>query len=746
MTRDKEGLRSMNVHRFLDRVMCCLFGVAGLWLVWATVLIGREPSQLKTGTETSAQQESKDGRLPAVRLEGNYFSREGHAFIPVGANWVPAQAAMEWPYEWDPQSVEADFARMHELGFNTIRLDMVWAWFEPRPDDFNPEAFQRLDFLISLAHRYHIYLHPMLLIGGEVGEAFWDVPYRQGRDPQADPYMLRLETDFAAEFARRYAKETAILAWDLTDEPPFWISEQTTDSMAINWTRLLSGAIHRYDSLHPLVVGTSQQDLERGPFRPDNLRDEVDFFSVHPYTIYSQKLFPDPMLSGRGTYGAAFETALSAGAGRPVMVQEIGASSAQYAPEQIAAYLRANLYSALGAGANGFLIWCYTDAAPKQYRLVPYLRSPHETQFGLTTWEGKERPAATMFEEFEKVVAGLDLTGIEPAPAEAGIIVPHEWSKPYGDYSRFGLTGPAIVPYTSMDEGGAVAEQRLPDFSEENQWLTRSWLSSFILARQAGLKADFPREYSDWHSRPLLLLPSPLTSTDSFLVHVHTDFWEKARRYVAEGGVLYASLCGDAAIQEMESLFGACLVDHAPASEVTLKVVTPWGGLNPGDTFHYSAGAGSPRQWAATLAVHGGTVIALDQDGRPGLVANRLGKGATLLSAYPLESYLADLPAAFDKEENTYRIYQALGDWAGIKPRFRTDQSSVEAVSLDAPDRGYVVVVNHSAKPQQVRLTSASRLKSVQRMTPNGEQPMSLQGSWWSLDLQPYGAAVFAWR
>jgi beta-galactosidase len=736
----------MNIRRFFDRVVLRLLTSAVVWLVWVAAILAREPSQIKTGEEAAAQQESKEMRLPAVRLDGNYFSRQGHRFIPVGANWVPAKAAMEWPYEWDAKAIEADFARMHELGFNTIRLDMVWGWLEPRPGDFNREAFRELDFLISLGHRYHIYLHPMLLIGGEVGEAFWDVSYRNGRNPQSDPYMLRLETDFAAEFARRYGKETAILAWDLTDEPPFWISEQTTDSMAINWTRLLSGAIRRYDSLHPLVVGTSMEDVGRGPFRPDNLRDEVDFFSVHPYTIYAQKLFPDPMLSARGTYGAAFETALSGSAGRPVMVQEIGASSAQYEPEQIAAYLRANLFSALGAGANGFLIWCYTDAAPQQYRLVPYLRSPHETQFGLTTWEGKERPAGRMFEDFEKIVGRLDLAGIEPAPAQAGIIVPNEWSKPYGDESHFGLTGPAIVPYTSTDEGGAVAGQKLPDFAEENDWLTGSWLSSFILARQAGLKADFPREYSDWHSRRLLLMPSPLTSTDSFLVHVHTDFWEKARQYVAEGGALYASLCGDAAIPEMESLFGARLVDHSPVNEVTLKVVAAWGGLNPGDTFHYSTGGSSPRQWGARLEVRGGTVIALDQDGRPALIANRLGKGATLLCAYPLESYLANLPAAFDKEENTYRIYQALGDWAGIKPRFRNDQFSVEAVSLDASDHGYVVVVNHSAKPHQVTMTSALPLKSLRRLTANGEEPVSLQGSRWELDLQPYGAAVFAWR
>jgi len=37
-------------------------------------------------------------------------------------------------------------------------------------------------------------------------------------------------------------------------------------------------------------------------------------------------------------------------------------------------------------------------------------------------------------------------------------------------------------------------------------------------------------------------------------------------------------------------------------------------------------------------------------------------------------------------------------------------------------------------------------LKSVRRLTPDGEQPVSFQGSQWELDLQPYGAAVFSWK
>jgi endo-1,4-beta-mannosidase len=488
------------------------------------------------------------------------------------------------------------------------------------------------------------------------------------------------------------------------------------------------------------------EDVGRGPFRPDNLREEADFFSVHPYSIYSPKLFPDAMLSERGTYGSAFETALSGGAGRPVMVQEIGASAAQYSPEEIANFLRVSLYSGLGAGANGFLLWCYTDAAPEQFHKVPYLRSPHETQFGLTTWDGKDRPSAKMFKEFEDIVGRLDLAGIEPAPAEAAIIVPYEWSKPHGDFSHFGLTGPEVVPYVSTDEGANVSGQAQPNFNEENQWITGAWLSSFVLARRAGLKADFPREYDDWQKRPMVLLPSPLTSTDSFLVHVHSDFWEKAKQYVSKGGMLYASVAADAAIPEMESLFGARMVDANPKDEVTLKVVAPFGDLKVGDTFHYSVASSTPRSWGAILEVSNGTVIAVDQDNKPALVANTVGSGKTLISAYPLENYLATLPAAFDKPESTHRIYEAFRKWSGIKPAFYSDQPSVEVSALSGGTHGYVVVTNHGRAATTVTITANGVLHSVALMKPQASSPVQLSGSTFKTDIAAYEGQIFEWK
>ena len=64
--------------------------------------------------------------LTSVTLSGNYLATAGRRFIPIGVNWVPARAAMQWPYECDPASIEADLSQMRDLGLNLIRFDLVW--------------------------------------------------------------------------------------------------------------------------------------------------------------------------------------------------------------------------------------------------------------------------------------------------------------------------------------------------------------------------------------------------------------------------------------------------------------------------------------------------------------------------------------------------------------------------------------------------------------------------------------------
>ncbi len=685
--------------------------------------------------------------LPPLKIEGTYFTNGKKRFLPVGVHWVPAIEAMQWPYQWNPASLEADFAKMKDLGCNTVRFDLVWAWFEPRPGDYNPVAFEQLDTFVRLAHQYEIYLHPTLFVGGEVGEAYWDVPWRHGRHPHADPEMLRLQTEHAAELARRYQGETAILGWDLTDEPPFWIvSGETTDAMAINWTRLIAGALRRFDPEHPLCVGTSMEDVSHGPFRPDIIAGEVDFFSAHPYSIYSLGLFPDAMLSERGTYCGAFQTLLSSGAGHPVMIHELGSSSAQYTPENVACFDRVTLYSALAAGSQGFLLWCYTDAAPETFRQTPYLRAPHETQFGITTWDRQDRPQGVEFRKFSRIASQLNLEEVEPAQAEGAIIVPDEWSRSHGDLSRLGLSGPSVVPYVSTQAGGVVGGAAGRETGDENGWLTGSWLSALLLARRAGLKVSFPREYTDWQKAPLLFMPSPLTSTGSNKVHVHTRFWEAVNSYVQDGGAVFATLCADAAIPEMKDLFGARLADHAPVGEVSLKIIRAFGGLAPGDVFRYQPHGGNPRHWMATLQLTGGEVIAVDQDDQPALVAHSLGKGKTLLCAYPIESYLAMTPAVFDQPEESHRLYRAFAEWVGVKPLFRTDHPSVEAAGLVGKAHGYAVLANHASQEHTVRVTTKLPINSLVQITPTGPKEIPFKNSTWTMTISAYDGAVLEWR
>jgi len=429
------------------------------------------------------------------------------------------------------------------------------------------------------------------------------------------------------------------------------------------------------------------------------------------------------------------------------MIHEMGASTAQFSPERVAAYDRAQIYSGIGAGSIGVDLWCYTDASPQQFHKFPYLRTPQETGWGMTTWDRQDKPLAREFKKISRIIGQLDLTGVSPAPAEVGIIIPDEWAKPHGDLSRSGLTGPEVIPYLSTQDGDAIPGRPQPDVSSGNQWLMSSVLTSFILARRANLKADFPREYSDWSKHQMVFLPSPLTGTsDPFLTHVHSDFYETAKQYVQNGGFLYASVASDGAIPEMSSLFGARLVDRAPSTEVTLKIVQPFGDLKPGDTFHYNVPDQSIQSWGTLLEVTTGKVIAVDQENRPVLVINNLGRGKTLLSAYPLEHYLANVPAVFDHSENTHQIYQAFRDWAGVHPAFWTDQPAIEVSALNGNKRGYAVLVNHSGDSQTVTVSTSLNAGTLSRITEQGSVPVQMNESSWKVQLGPYEGTIVEWK
>ncbi len=650
----------------------------------------------------------------------HYLRRGGRSIVPVGAHYVPIQGP-DWPWRVDAEEFDVAFAAMAAAGLDTVRIDLLWAAVEPEPGRLDEAHLDVLDDVLEAARRHGLLLHPTFLIGGEVGDAYWDVPWRGGAHPHQDDELVRRQAEHVAALARRWRGDPAIVAWDLTDEPPLWIFQDTTDAEARAWTRALTEALRDVDPDHLVTIGTSGQEIGHGPFRADVVADLLDVACVHPYPIYQEELYPDALLSPRMTHAAAFETALAAGAGRPVMVHEYGASSAQFDPGRIAMYDRLLTWSSFGRGAIGYYAWCWTDAEPPAYRRAPYVRQPHETQFGVTDHEGTLRPRGHVLTEAAARIGALDLDALasDGPIAPAAIMVPHEYAHPY-DRVAYGLDEAPAGPYVPAETAWSPRRDARP--------LVRGWLNAFVLAARADVPVAFPRERVDdvWPGEArLVLLPAPLTSTTSSLLHVRTSWWEGARAHLDRGGVIYLSCSAETAIPEMDAFAGCRIGDRAPADAPVLRFVTPWGPFPAGDALPLPGWDGELHTRGVRLHQSDAETIAVDAHGEPALVMARRGAGSVVTCAYPIELLLATVPDAHGPADRSWGIYDGLAKLAGI--RQVTGHPDVTAGELRGPGGTITVLTNHGPVPVSVAATP-----------PDGE-PVRV-------DLEAFGFAVLERR
>ena len=674
-----------------------------------------------------------------ARAGAHFLHRDGHSFVPVGAHLVP-RSGPDWPWRTTVEDIEEDLAAMASAGLDSVRVDLVWAAIEPSPGELDERQLDALDRLLAAAARHGLTLHPVLFVGGEVGDAVWEPEWVAGRNPHRDDELLARQRSHAQALASRFAGNPALIAWDLSDEPPYWLhKDTTTDDDARRWTQQLTAALRAAEPCHLVTIGTASQEVDGGPFRADTVAASLDFVSVHPYPIYSPELYPDDLLSARMTHAAAFETALASGAGRPVMVHEYGASSTQFAPERIAAYDRLLAWSAFGRGAIGFYAWCWTDAEPAAYRRAPYVRMPHETQFGLTDHRGTPRPRLGVLSELATALhtVPLDRLAAFGPRTTAGVLVPHEYTRPY-DPRSYGLDTAPAGPYRPAERAWDPVRDVKP--------LVRAWLNAFVLGAQAGLSVGFPREGLDdvWPDLPLLLFPAPLTSTTSSLLHVRSSFWSGAEAFHAAGGTAYLSLSAESAVPDLVALGGVRVAGRAPVREtITLTVVEPFAGLVPGERITLPAGYDDLHRRGVRLDVVDASVVAVDDDGRPALTVVARGAGRCVVCAYPIELLVAAAPDAADATDASWRLYGALRQLAQLTPPLGLTHPALTTGELHGPDGSLVVVTNHGDEPVDADLAPQPgvRLESWPLATSSFDAPVR------RLSLAAHGAALLGlWR
>jgi hypothetical protein len=685
--------------------------------------------------------------VSTVRRGRHLLERDGRSIFPVGAHYVPVEGP-DWPWRVGADAFDRAFRAMAAAGLDTVRIDLLWAAIEPEPGRYDEAHLGVLDAVVAAARRHRLLLHPTLFVGGEVGDAYWDVPWRAGRHPHRDPELVRLQASQAAMLARRWRGDPAILAWDLTDEPPLWLFPDTTDNEAAGWTAALADSLRADDPDHLVTIGTASQEVGLGPFRADVVADRLDFTTVHPYPIYSPDLYPDRLLGARMTHAAAFETALAAGAGRPSMLHEYGASSAQFDPELVGAYDRLLAWSALGRGSIGALAWCWADAEPAAFDRAPYVRQAHETQFGVTDHRGEVRPRGRVLADLAATIRAVgdeldDLAGDGPT-APAAIPVPHEYVRPY-DPAAYGLDRAPGGPYEPAERVWTPERDVRP--------LVRGWLNGFVLASRAGVSVCFPRESLDdrWPDVRLLIVPAPLTSTSSTLHHLRTSFWRGAADHFARGGSLWLSVSADSALPEMAGLAGCHLADRVPADRPgILRFVRGWGPFSTGDELRLPAGDGSLATRWARLAIDDSEVVAVDADDEPGLVLARRGSGFVATCAAPLELLLAAAPDGHGPGDASWGLYAGLIELAGVWQAARADHPDVTTGVLGGPGGGSIALTNHGPADVQVVVHLPGDAAAVRSFEPNGARSLAAEPAGTNvaveLELPAYGAAFVGWR
>ncbi len=675
-----------------------------------------------------------------VQAGSPYLRRGDRAFLPVGAHLVPPEGP-DWPWRVGADAFDRGFSAMAAAGMTSVRIDFAWEAVEPAPGAYDEAHLRVLDEILDAAGRHGLLLHPALLMGGEVGDAFWDVPWRAGRHPHRDAAFVDGQASHAGMLARRWAGDPRVLAWDLTDEPPFWPFGDTTDDEARAWTFALAAAIRGGDPGALVTIGTAGQEITWGPFRADVVAEQLDFACVHPYPIYHPAVFPDGLLSPRTTHAAAFEVALAAGTGRPVMVHEYGASSAQFDPHRIAAHDRLLAWSSLGRGAAGFFAWCWIDAEPAAYGRAPYVRAPHETQFGVVDANGAMRPRGHVLAELAGTVARLDLdghAGFGPSSA-AAIVVPHEYARPYDPVS-YGLDDVPAGRYLPAETAWTPVRDPRP--------LVAGWLNAYVMGARAGLAASFPRERLDgaWPDARLVLLPAPSAGSSGSL-HLRTTFWDGAAAHLARGGSAWVSCSADVAIPEMAAHLGARIVDRAPAAAPpVLQFVEPWGPFAAGETLELPLGDGSLAQRSATLAAAAGSrVVAVDAAGDPALVVARRGDGYAVVCAHPVELLLAGLPDAHGPADRSWGLYAGLAACAGVAEPASARHPDVTTGALLGPAGGLVTLTNHAAAGRAVTLRLPPDAATARLVSADGSAALPVEGGTAEVALDGFGAALVAW-
>lgn len=195
-------------------------------------------------TPSGAAAGDSETELIAVAPCGGGFVERGtkRDYVPFGTNYYDPHTGWA-PKLWrqfDPDTVRRHFQVMDKIGVSCARVFLTAGSFQPNADTVEEQALEKLDSLVQIARETGIRL---ILTGPDHWEgqpAYWKP------DRFAGESALGALERFWTVVGRRYRGESAILAWDLLNEPHLpWFAEE--------WRRTWNSWLeHTYSDWHAL--------------------------------------------------------------------------------------------------------------------------------------------------------------------------------------------------------------------------------------------------------------------------------------------------------------------------------------------------------------------------------------------------------------------------------------------------------------------------------------------------------------
>jgi endo-1,4-beta-mannosidase len=565
---------------------------------------------------------------------------------------------------YDAAVVRSELQTLAEHGCTVTRSFCFWPDFVPKPSVLDEEVAANFADFLDASTEAGLGTIPTLIVGHMSGEN-WDPEWRRGRDLYRDVGLVAEEAWFAAEIARRFGAHPAVVGWLVSNEMPLYGGPATREEIAA-WARILVQAIRSAGATQPVSLGDGAWGAENGG--EDNgyslraLAPLVDFLGPHVYPMQD-----DPV---RQSLAAAFTCELAGGFGRPVVLEEFGATSDFGSDAHIAGYYRQVLATTLLAGARGWLAWCNTDLDDLSDE-DPYRHHAFELHFGLTDRHGAPKPQLDALAELAALVREIEPDGWEPVAGDVAIVVPEH------------LEG--ALPFVS------------PAYRAD---LRDDLFQAYVAAREADLPVALARERDGIPATArLYLAPCAKLLTAPGV--------EQLAELARGGATVYVSyFAGSTANQRgswlpwLDELFGVRhelrygLVDPIEGDEIVLDLVAPLGDLPAGERLVFRVPADAGARVHLPVQADGAEVVAVDGHGRPALLRHRLGAGAFFLCTYPLEHMAARTPRV--NPEDTWRLYSALAEAAAVSRPVRVDDPRILTGRLRTGSGERVLLVNCS--------------------------------------------------